>query len=1165
MVDSDLRAAAGPSIASPPLYRQAIPRREALWEKLRQGLRHRLVIVQASTGHGKTAFLADFARQQNDTNGIATAWLTVDRVHQDRIHLLRDLALVLQVVRPGIGSVTHDALCKTKDIHRRWDYFLELFCREAHEADGPPALVILDQYERIVLSPGARDIVDHLASALSPGLTLLLSTRQPPGLASIPRLRTQEGIFVLSASDFCFAREETRELLSRWLGFPPADEVLESVWAKTGGWPAGVQMAGAFAARRGEKALLSFSGSQPELYEHLCQEVFERSPGPMRSFLTGTALVDEVSPALAQALAGDDSSPDTQAVLWDGDYPGLVSETETGILYHHNPVFHNFLLKKVDESLTRQQLLDLRAKLAEAYKRSHEPDASLYHLLEAADYQRAAELVASLAEEAISSNCLETLARWLDAFPREERNARPWLLLYEGVICRVNRDWEKALSLYNLAADAFRGLGEQTGLARTLWYASQVLTYRRNQRLATLFASEALTYLDPSELRPRAWILHSMGNSYFDLGQAEEALRCHEEALGLFAALGEERGQLMQSQAMAWALHRLGRLNEAQQHYVRALDQQATSGDLNMLCWLQAGLAHLRAMRGDYSDSMASLNEVVDIARGHHLLPAEAFALSNMVDIHLDLGEYAEAETCYWQAVTACEGFDDDAPQIGLHLKRIELERHRGQQYFTAQAEPAPAGRGSGGVSPQILPLRSEPALSLVDWIEASNLEITKIAHDLQKSATFLVEKRYDEAAQRASEARNLSSKIGARYHHTQAGYLLARICLLQGKPRASAQLVEELLSAVEAEGYTGFLLRDPEATGELLINAFRHSPAREQISSLLLKLVGIREEVATPLLCAECPPGTDKIVGVRNRLMALGQDLVTQDRPAPPRQRERKPEAPDHELPNGNGEPGQCPLDILLLGALRVRRREHLITDRAWRTCKAKELFAYLLTFEGRTATRDQLLEVLWPELSIDAAVSNFHFTLHSLRRALEPHLQPGLPSSYLVLSGRHYSLQLPGRTWIDMQEFKTCVSEGLKQARAAPAGRPAALLERAVELYHGDFLADLYVDWVEPMRRELLDACQDALRHLASLAYACRDYEPAIRHARAMLVKDSYVEDAHRLIMRAACETGNSTLALRQYEGLLRLLHDELDALPEIATQQLYRQIREGTYQRT
>ena len=50
-----------------------------------------------------------------------------------------------------------------------------------------------------------------------------------------------------------------------------------------------------------------------------------------------------------------------------------------------------------------------------------------------------------------------------------------------------------------------------------------------------------------------------------------------------------------------------------------------------------------------------------------------------------------------------------------------------------------------------------------------------------------------------------------------------------------------------------------------------------------------------------------------------------------------------------------------------------------------------FLLICGAEGSSRDDLLETLWPDLSLDSAVSNFHFTLHSLRRALSLDLGRG------------------------------------------------------------------------------------------------------------------------------------------------------------------------------
>ncbi len=455
-----------------------------------------------------------------------------------------------------------------------------------------------------------------------------------------------------------------------------------------------------------------------------------------------------------------------------------------------------------------------------------------------------------------------------------------------------------------------------------------------------------------------------------------------------------------------------------------------------------------------------------------------------------------------------------------------------------------------------------EPSTSIASWIAASNVEIQRIAHLLLEATIFLTEEQYDKAEQHANEARNLARKMGAKYHEAQACYLLASINLNIGRQDLSIKHVEELSVIANEEGYVGFLLRDPRRTGQLLANALHHSATRQQLITLIIKLSGLRTEVAAALLSDNGPQSADKSVATAKELRVndpvsteeqLNAALLLLKQPS-------KSEAID--VAKEQSDDGY--LEIFFLGPVKVRRGGYQITDRAWRTSKAKELFAYLLAQSDRSAFRDELLEVLWPEQSVDAAVKNFHFTLHSLRRALEPHLPAGSRSSFLILSGRRYQLNLPSDTWVDVQEFKTRVANGSKLMQAKQENRALPLFEEAIELYQGDYLIDIYADWAERERQHLLRAYLSSLRQLAWSAYARQNYDQVIHYVGAVLSKDNYVEEAHRLLMQVACDTGNPAKALRQYDELATLLKNELGVQPEAATRQLHRQILEGRYQR-
>src|SRR5579859_3369008 len=75
----------------------------------------------------------------------------------------------------------------------------------------------------------------------------------------------------------------------------------------------------------------------------------------------------------------------------------------------------------------------------------------------------------------------------------------------------------------------------------------------------------------------------------------------------------------------------------------------------------------------------------------------------------------------------------------------------------------------------------------------------------------------------------------------------------------------------------------------------------------------------------------------------------------------------------------------VYTLGTFRVLVGGHALEDSAWRRKTARQLFKVLLTRPGRRMTRDEVVELFWPESDSEAAASNFRSTLYALRRALE------------------------------------------------------------------------------------------------------------------------------------------------------------------------------------
>jgi DNA-binding SARP family transcriptional activator len=233
------------------------------------------------------------------------------------------------------------------------------------------------------------------------------------------------------------------------------------------------------------------------------------------------------------------------------------------------------------------------------------------------------------------------------------------------------------------------------------------------------------------------------------------------------------------------------------------------------------------------------------------------------------------------------------------------------------------------------------------------------------------------------------------------------------------------------------------------------------------------------------------------------------------------------------------------------------MLSNSDWTYSKSKELFYYL--FLNPPATKAQIGLALWPEASPDQLRNIFHRTLHYLRKAL------GGPQ-WITFAVGDYA-PAPGiNSWCDVREFESrlvVVRTSPISNLLQPAERERArqLLTEAVELWRGDFLADMDVGvWGLTLGEVLRRSHMQALMDLGQLNVAEARYADAIRFYQRVLAADNYFEAAHRELMRCFARLGEASHALQHYKSLRKLLHAELAAEPSPETTLLYERVRRG-----
>jgi DNA-binding SARP family transcriptional activator/tetratricopeptide (TPR) repeat protein len=244
----------------------------------------------------------------------------------------------------------------------------------------------------------------------------------------------------------------------------------------------------------------------------------------------------------------------------------------------------------------------------------------------------------------------------------------------------------------------------------------------------------------------------------------------------------------------------------------------------------------------------------------------------------------------------------------------------------------------------------------------------------------------------------------------------------------------------------------------------------------------------------------------------------------------------------------------VYALGGFRVVVGERVVEDQAWRRRAARQLFKLLLSRPGRRATRDEVIEVFWPESDPDAASSNLRSTIHAMRRALD---QGGSGSGVEIVFGDRLSVWLrPGlELWVDAEAFEQAVA----QARRSPD--PVRSLEHASRFYEGIYLPDdVFEDWSAERRDTLKRTWTQLQFELAHAAEAGPDPLASLRPLERLLTADPCDERAAVELMKLLVRHGRRAEALRVYHRTAQSLREELDVGPSAELVELQSQIASG-----
>jgi LuxR family maltose regulon positive regulatory protein len=212
------------------------------------------------------------------------------------------------------------------------------------------------------------------------------------------------------------------------------------------------------------------------------------------------------------------------------------------------------------------------------------------------------------------------------------------------------------------------------------------------------------------------------------------------------------------------------------------------------------------------------------------------------------------------------------------------------------------------------------------------------------------------------------------------------------------------------------------------------------------------------------------------------------------------------------------------------------------------------LLTVRGSKLERDQIVEMLWPELGPEEAERDFKIAVSVLYGVLEPERRRNAPSAYILRDGTLYGLRPEADLWLDAQEFEAHVSAGDKLL-ASESTTALEEYHRALALYQGEYLQEYpYQEWSSEERERLLTLYLRTAERVAQLLLEQEAWQEAIEACQLILARDDCWENAYRMMMVAYSHLGNQVELQRVFRRCAERLRTGLDVSPAQTTVELY-----------
>jgi LuxR family transcriptional regulator, maltose regulon positive regulatory protein len=814
---------------TPPYLPKRTLDRPRLTARLAEALDHRLTVVHAEAGYGKSTALALLV-----ASGQPTAWYHLDPEDAEPLLFMHHLLHSLRIALPTLSDAPDVALeaWSAASGEARWAATVDALVNELDLRLEQPLLLVLDDAHHIARAPQILEVLNRLLERAPHGLHTVLATRLPVPLPSLPAWRLRGEVLEIDRADLAFTRDEMTALFNQHYGIALTEAQVARLAEQTEGWAIALPLAWQSSAHdpANDVARRRSAARPDDLFSYLAHEVLAQQPRTVVEFLRQTAVLRVLAPDVCDCLLGLGAGGKGGTDGKEGKAEGGAREVLRGLLdsglfvvslgdgharYHH--LFQQFLLHQ----LSSAEAQAAHRQAAACYLDQGQPEDVLHHLLTGQVWDEAAQVLRGLGQEMVRAGRLDTLASAIHALPPDVLERHPPLLAYLGDVARLHSRFNEALGWYQQAETHSRAQGDLSGAGQALRGQARVYLDTVNPSQAEHLLQEALRLSDGQEDREtRIRLLELLAENRLNLGRLEDA----EHFQAQVAALREEVSS--EAELAVRVLMRTGRLAEARLVLEERAEAERHAPVLRPRAHRETSLllSLLMAFQGDGSAALRTAVEGTE--RGQALSSPFITAVGYMRQGHAWQLQPApnaaeQAIRCFRDAIAIAED---------LAVPRLKVEAFWGLCRAYGYSGNLPAAEAAAAQGMAIAQQTGD------EWVTA----LIRLA----MGGSYVLAGRHDDAGPLLAEAAAAFRECSDTFGETAARLWQCLLWQTTGDTVRLERGVEQLLRPARDHGYDWLFLRptllgppDPRRMVPLLLWARSGERFRSYAGSLLGRL----------------------------------------------------------------------------------------------------------------------------------------------------------------------------------------------------------------------------------------------------------------------------------------------------------------------------------------